>query len=74
MSADAYAEDSIVEQPAIQLLIEICWQTLSVLEEVCGIDGTLGRETNGETVLIPRLCTALLRVLSLGITPILFAN
>jgi type I restriction enzyme R subunit len=53
MSGHAYSEDSLVEQPAIQLFSEMGWQTVSALEEVFGIGGTLGRETKGEAVLVP---------------------
>ena len=38
----AYSEDSLVEQPAIQLFAEMGWQTVSALEEVFGVGGTLG--------------------------------
>ncbi|MDH4304779.1 MAG: type I restriction endonuclease subunit R [Nitrospira sp.] len=58
----AYSEDSLVEQPAIQLFAELGWQTVSALEEVFGVSGTPGRETKGETVLLPRLRTALERL------------
>ncbi len=54
-----YTEDSLVEQPAIQLFSEMGWQTVSALEEVFGVGGTLGRETKGEVVLVPRLRAAL---------------
>ena len=57
-----YTEDSLVEQPAIQLFAEIGWHTLSALEEVFGVGGTLGRETKGEMVLVPRLRAALDRL------------
>lgn len=57
--AQAYTEDSLVEQPAIQLFATMGWQTLSALEEVFGVGGTLGRETKGEAVLLPRLRAAL---------------
>lgn len=60
MSAFAfYSEDSLVEQPAIQLFAEMGWQTLSASEEIFGVGGTLGRETKGEAVLVTRLPTAL---------------
>jgi len=52
MSANAYSEDQLVEQPAIQLFAEMGWQTVSALEEVFGVGGTLGRETKGEAVLL----------------------
>ena len=58
----AYSEDQLVEQPAIQLFAEMGWQTVSALEEVFGVGGTLGRETKGESVLAPRLRAALERV------------
>ena len=58
----AYSEDQLVEQPAIQLFAEMGWQTVSALEEVFGIGGTLGRETKGEAVLVPRLRAALDRL------------
>ena len=59
MSAHAYTEDQLVEQPAITLFAELGWQTVSASDEVFGTDGTLGRETKGETVLVPRLRRAL---------------
>ena len=43
MSAHAYTEDQLVEQPAIGLFAELGWTTVSALEEVIGIGGTLGR-------------------------------
>lgn len=49
------SEDSLAEQSAIQLFVELGWQTVSVLEEVFGVGGALGRETKGEAVLVPRL-------------------
>ncbi len=60
--AYSYSENQLVEQPAIQLLSEMGWQTVSALEEVFGVGGTLGRETKGEATLGPRLGTALERL------------
>jgi type I restriction enzyme, R subunit len=57
-----YTEDSLVEQPAIQLFAEMGWQTVSALEEVLGVSGTLGREIKGEAVLVGRLRAALDRL------------
>ncbi len=57
----AYSEDGLVEQPAIALFAEMGWQTASALEEKFGAGGTLGRETSGEVVLVPRLRAALSR-------------
>ncbi len=55
----AYSEDSLVERPAIHLFAEMGWQTVSALEELFGVGGTLGRDTKGKTVLDPRLRIAL---------------
>ncbi len=55
----SYNEDSLVEQPAIQLFTEMGWQTVSALEDIFGVGGTLGRETKGEAVLVIRLRAAL---------------
>ena len=76
MSAHAYTEDQLVEQPAIGLFAELGWQTVSALEETFGApspgwwppspsDGrgsSLGRETKGEVVLVSRLRAALERL------------
>ena len=59
MTGHAYTEDQLVEQPAIGLFAELGWQTVSAMEEVFGASGTLGRETSGDVVLVPRLRTAL---------------
>ncbi|MCF5370564.1 hypothetical protein GIW04_27075, partial [Pseudomonas sp. PA-4-8C] len=50
MSAYAYSEDQLVEQPAIGLFAALGWQTLSAMEETFGASGTLGRETKSEVV------------------------
>jgi|CXWL01.1.fsa_nt_gi type I restriction enzyme R subunit len=60
--AHAYSEDQLVEQPAITLLAELGWQTVSAMEEVFGPQGTLGRETKAEPVLVVRLRAALNRL------------
>ncbi len=57
-----YNEDTLVEQPAIQLFAELGWQTVPALEEVFGVGSTLGRETKSEAVLLPRLRIALERL------------
>ena len=57
-----YTEDSLVEQPAIQLFAELGWETLSASDEVMGASGTLGRETKSEVVLVVRLRNALVRL------------
>ena len=58
----AYTEDQLVEQPAIELFAALGWKTVSALEEIFGATGTLGRETKGEVVLVPRLRAALERL------------
>lgn len=54
-----YSEDSLVEQPAIELFSELDWQTTNCFYEKFGENGTLGRETSSSVVLIPRLRSAL---------------
>lgn len=61
MSPHAYSEDQLVEQPAIGLFADQGWQTVSVLKETFGPEGTLGRESGGEVVLRDRLRAALVR-------------
>ena len=58
----AYTEDQLVEQPAIGLLAELGWTTVSAVEETFGATGTLLRETKGEVVLVSRLRAALERL------------
>src|ERR1700680_446736 len=60
--AHAYTEDQLVEQPAIGLFAELGWQTVSASEETFGAGGTLGRDTKGDVVLVPRLRAALERL------------
>ncbi|NNM69009.1 MAG: type I restriction endonuclease subunit R [Gallionella sp.] len=62
MSPGNYSEDSLVEQPAIQLFAELGWETLSASDEVMGASGTLGRETKSEVVLAVRLRSTLVRL------------
>ncbi len=57
-----YSEDTLVEQPAIKLFATLGWQTVVAKEEVYGAGGTLGRETSGEVVLLPRLRAALTKL------------
>ena len=59
MSAHAYSEDQLVEQPAIGLFASLGWITVSAMDETFGAGGTLGRETKGEVVLVARLRSAL---------------
>ncbi|MFM2176882.1 MAG: hypothetical protein RL015_980 [Verrucomicrobiota bacterium] len=59
MSAHAYTEDQLVEQPAIGLFEDLGWETVSAAEEMFGTAGTLGRTTKMEAVLTGRLRVAL---------------
>ena len=58
----AYTEDQLVEQPAIGLFAELGWKTVSALEEIFGANGTLGRKTPSEMVLVSPLHAALERL------------
>ena len=57
-----YSEDELIEQPAIDLLAEIGWETLNCYGEFDQGDSPLGRQTKSEVVLIPRLQAALARL------------
>ena len=57
-----YTEELLVGQPAVDLVADLGWQTVSANEEVFGAAGTLGRETKAEVILIPRLRAALARL------------
>jgi len=57
-----YTEDQLVEQPAVALFGTLGWVTASALDEVFGFEGTVGRETSAEVVLLSRLRAALLRL------------
>jgi type I restriction enzyme R subunit len=62
MAMNDYSEDSLVEQPAIELFRELGWQTANCFFEKFGENGTLGRETSSSVILIPRLRAALVRL------------
>jgi type I restriction enzyme, R subunit len=68
MSPNAYTEDQLVEQPAIGLFAHLGWSTVQAIDETFGLAGTLGRETKGEVVLVPRLLATLQR-LNLSLPP-----
>src|SRR5688572_26619585 len=58
----SYTEDFLVEQPTIALLSELGWYTSNCFNERFGENGTLGRETPSDVVLVPRLRAALTRL------------
>lgn len=56
-----YSEDSLVEQPAVELFNDLGWEIANCYQETFGANGTLGRETAAEVVLVSRLKPALER-------------
>ena len=59
----SYSEDQLVEQPAIDLLTELGWETEDCHNELAeGDSSPLGRETRSEVVLTTRLESALRRL------------
>ncbi|KAB2941881.1 MAG: type I restriction endonuclease subunit R [Candidatus Methanoperedens sp.] len=57
-----YSEDSLVEQPAIELFRKLGWETANCFYEKVGSNGTLGRDATSEVVLVPRLRSALVHL------------
>src|SRR6266849_3394069 len=57
-----YSEDVLVEQPNIALFGNLVYQTANTFYEKLGKNGTLGRETYAEVVLVRRLRAALQRL------------
>jgi type I restriction enzyme R subunit len=62
MTPHPYTEEQLVEQPAIQLFTTLGWATATALEEVFGPDGTLGRASRREVVLVEKLRAVLQRL------------
>jgi len=54
-----FSEDSLIEQPAIEIYKSLGYDYLNCYEETFGEDSTLGRETSSEVILISRLKPAL---------------
>ena len=57
-----YTEDYLVEQPAMELLSSIGWQTTNCYDETFGKESSLGRETASEVVLTRYLRDAIKRL------------
>src|SRR5579863_5436180 len=57
-----YSEDALVEQPAIALFVRLGYETINAFHEKPGKHSILGRETQHEVVLVPRLRAALQRL------------
>lgn len=60
--ATGYTEDELVEQPSIELMAELGWETYYARREFEHGASPLGRETKSEVVLIARLREALGRL------------
>ncbi len=56
---NSFTEDALIEQPALALLGQLGWETANCFDETFGAEGTLGRETKSEVVLLSRLRPAL---------------
>ena len=68
MSPGKFTEDQLVEQPAIDLLNGLGWTRVNALQEKLGSEGTLGRDNQGEVILVRHLRRALER-LNLALSP-----
>lgn len=62
MTPEGFTEDELVEQPAIELCQELGWDWRNCYEEFQGGESNLGRETQGDIVLVDRLRPALKRL------------
>jgi type I restriction enzyme, R subunit len=61
-AAPRFDEDTLIEQPALALLVELGWRTASGNGETFGPQGSLGRETRSDVVLWPLLRATLARL------------
>lgn len=59
MTAKLYSEEALVEQAAVEILGSLAWTLLSATKEAFGADGTLGRHSAREVVLVSRIRSAL---------------
>jgi len=62
MKMNSYSEDSLVEQPAINLFNGLGWEAANCFNEFDGGKSTLGREAKSEVILTARLRPALQRL------------
>ena len=62
MAVGLYGEDKAVEEPALEILEQLGWDTISGFNEKLGSAGTLGRKSQTEVVLSHRLRDALERL------------
>ena len=63
-----YSEDALIERPTIALFNKLKWETVNCFYETFGTNGTLGRETTNEVVLVRRLKAAIEKLNS-GLPP-----
>lgn len=56
-----YGELALVELPAIDCLASLGWETANLYDETFGIDGTEGRKSSADVILVRRLKKALER-------------
>jgi type I restriction enzyme R subunit len=59
---NTFSEDTLIEQPAIALFSALGWETANCYDETFGSEGTLGRDTSSEVLLLSRLLPALERL------------
>ena len=59
MSPRRFNEDELVEQPAMELLGALGWETVNAYTEVLGPAGTLGRDSQHDAFLTHRLRDAI---------------
>src|SRR5438270_12723249 len=55
------SEAQLVDQPAIELFVELGYETVNAYKEINGAN-IVGRETSSDVVLVPRLRSALQRL------------
>jgi type I restriction enzyme R subunit len=62
MTGHAYSESALVERATMDVCQSLGWTTVSAARETFGAQGTLGRESQHEVALVPRLRAALVRL------------
>ena len=60
--AQGFYEANLVEAPTLYLFASLGWETANLYHEVIGPQGTVGRESEHEVILHPRLLTALKKI------------
>jgi len=62
MTPSGYTEDALVEQPAIQLMETLGWETCNAYNEFDTGHSMLGRETRAEVILTARLRPTMIKI------------